>query len=91
MNEEIHALLGRIAALEVIASTALGLYLANAPNDTGGQKADAFLQVLQEKIAQRASGLPSTAAKEAIGFGQFALSQVRENLVVLRGDPSTKH
>jgi hypothetical protein len=55
-NEE---LVGRIAALEVIAMTALGLQLANARNDPDYQKSGALLVDMRDALDTQAATLPA--------------------------------
>lgn len=89
--EKLDLLHGRLAAIEMIATMAFGMYLANAANDPLGEKAEAAIQFGEEQIQHRVKDFPPLAQAEAVRFGQFALSQVRENLSFLRGAPSSKH
>ena len=80
-NEE---LVGRIAALEVIAMTALGLHLANARNDPDYQKS--LLANLRDALTTQAASLPAAAQKHATSFGNHLLDAVARNLRALRRD-----
>jgi hypothetical protein len=82
-NEE---LVGRIAALEVIAMTALGLHLANARNDPDYQKS--LLANLRDALTTQAASLPAAAQKHATSFGKHLLDAVARNLQALRRDDS---
>jgi hypothetical protein len=53
-NEELS---GQITALEVVAMTALGLYLANSRNDPDYQKAGALID-MRQSVEQKAHDLP---------------------------------
>jgi hypothetical protein len=82
-NEE---LVGRIAALEVIAMTALGLHLANARHDPDYQKSGEFLATMRDALDAQAASLPVEAQKHATRYGNFLLDAVAKNLPLLRGD-----
>jgi hypothetical protein len=78
----------RLAALEVLAMTSLGLYLANAKNDPDGSRTQAFLDFLRVSIAGRAADLPPTGLREAQRYGDELLSLVQQNLPALVGQTS---
>jgi hypothetical protein len=82
-NEE---LVGRIAALEVIAMTALGLHLANARNDPDFQKS--LLANMRDALTTQAASLPAEAKKHATSFGNRLVDAVARNLRALRRDDS---
>jgi hypothetical protein len=84
-NEE---LVGRIAALEVIAMTALGLHLANARHDPDYQKSGQFLGRMRVAVDAQAATLPVEAQKHATGYGNHLLDAVAKNLRGLCGDDS---
>jgi hypothetical protein len=84
-NEE---LVGRIAALEVIAMTALGLQLANVRNDPDYQKSGALLASMRDALNTQAATLPAEAQKHVTSFGNHLLDAVANNLRFLRGDDS---
>ena len=76
-NEE---LVGRIAALEVIAMTALGLHLANARNDPDNQKSGALLASMRDALNSQAATLPAEAQKHVTSFGNHLIDAVAKNL-----------
>jgi hypothetical protein len=82
-NEE---LVGRVAALEVIAMTALGLHLANVRCDPDYQKSGEFLTRMRVAVDEQAATLPAEAQKHATGYGNHLLDAVANNLRLLRGD-----
>jgi hypothetical protein len=81
-NEELS---GRMMTLEVIAITALGLYIANSRNDPDLTLARGLLDHLRNMIDQKARELPDAAALSARSYSDELLSQVLESLNVLRG------
>ena len=72
-NEE---MMGRIAALEVIAMTALGLHLANIRNDPDHQKSGAVLATMRDALRTQAATLPTEAQKHTICYGDHLLDAV---------------
>jgi len=74
-NEEV---VGRIAVLEVIAMTALGLYLANARNDPGYKKSGALLATIRDALKTQAATLPAEAQKHAINYGNHLVDAVEK-------------
>ena len=62
-NEE---MVGRIAALEVIAMTALGLHLANIRNDLDHRRSGALLATMRDALITQAAKLPTEAQKHTI-------------------------
>jgi len=84
-NEE---LAGQITALEVVAMTALGLYLANSRNDPDYQKAGALIEHMRQSVEQKAHDLPLAARAHAVGYGNRLLDTMSENLRALRGEGS---
>jgi hypothetical protein len=79
-------LAGRLCAVEVIAMTSLGLYLANSKNDPDHQKAAALLEHLQRTIAGNAHSLPPGAQEVAKRYGAHLLETVSQSLRALRGE-----
>ena len=79
-------LAGQIAAVEVIAMMALGMYLANSRNDPDYQKAGALIEHMRQSISQRSADLPLAARAHAVGYGNRLLDTVSENLRALRGE-----
>ena len=82
-NEE---MVGRVAALEVIAMTALGLHLANVRRDPDYQKSDELLTRMRVAVDEQAATLPLEAQRHATGYGNHLLDAVANNLRLLRGD-----
>lgn len=76
---------GRLAVLEVMSMTTLGLYLANSRNDPDLGKAIAFLDYLRSMVNQRCADLDEDAASSARHYADDLLSQALENLRALRG------
>jgi hypothetical protein len=74
-NEEV---VGRIAALEVIAMTALGLNLANVRNDPDYEKSDALLATMREALKSQAATLPAGAQTHAIRYGNHLVDAVEK-------------
>ena len=72
-NEE---MVGRIAALEVIAMTALGLHLANIRNDADHQKSGVMLATMRDALRTQAATLPTEAQKHTICYGDRLLDAV---------------
>jgi hypothetical protein len=79
-------LAGQLTAVEVIAMTALGLYLANSRNDADYQKAAGLIEQMRQSIAQRSADMPLTGRTHAVGYGNTLLDTVSENLPALRGE-----
>ena len=77
-------LAGRLCALEVIALTALGMYLSNSKNDP--EKVDAVMERLRGLIAVNAAELSHGARSYAIQYGNALLDMVSANLQALRGE-----
>jgi len=84
-NEE---MVGRVAALEVIAMTALGLHLANVRRDPDYQKSGQFLARMRRAVEEQAATLPLEAQRHATGYGNYLLDAVANNLRLLCGDES---
>ena len=82
-NEE---MVGRVAALEVIAMTALGLHLAHVRNDPDYEKSGEFLARMRVAVDQQAATLPLEAQRHATGYGNHLLDAVANNLRLLCGD-----
>jgi hypothetical protein len=82
-NEE---LVGRIAALEVIAMTALGLCLANGWNDPTHRKSGALLATMRDALQTQAETLPRDAQRHATGYGNHLIDAVAAKLRALRGE-----
>ena len=81
----IDELTGRMVALEVIAMTALGMYLANSENDPDMALSRGVLDHMRELIAVKAEELSEVGRVAAIHYADDLLSQVLENLPGLRG------
>ena len=79
----IDELAGRLCALEVIALTALGMYLSNSNNDP--EKVDAVMDRIRGLIAVNATELSHGARSYAIQYGNVLLDMVSANLQALRG------
>ena len=77
-------LAGRLCALEVIALTALGMYLSNSKNDT--VKVDAVMERMRGLIAVNAAEVSHGARSYAIQYGNALLEMVSANLQALRGE-----
>ena len=69
---------GRIAALEGIAMTALGLHLANARNDPGYKKSGALFATMRGALKTQAATLPTEAQKLVINYGNNLLDAVKK-------------
>jgi hypothetical protein len=82
-NEE---MMGRIAALEVIAMTGLGLHLVNIRNDPDHQRSGVLLATMRDALRTQAATLPTEAQKHTIGYGNRLLDAVGQNLSGLRGE-----
>ena len=80
-NEE---MMGRIAALEVIAMTALGLHLVNSRNDTDHQKSGVLLATMRDALRTQAATLPTEAEQHTICYGNHLLDAVAQ---IYRGLP----
>jgi hypothetical protein len=74
-NEEI---VGRMAALEVIAMTALGLHLANSRSDPDNQRSGVLLATMRDALRTQAAMLPTEAQKYTICFGNHLLDAVAQ-------------
>ena len=81
-NEE---MMGRVAALEVIAMTALGLHLENVRDDPDYQKSGEFLARMRVAINEQAATLPLEAQRHATGYGNYLLDAVANKLRPFRG------
>jgi hypothetical protein len=75
-NEE---MVGRMAALEVIAMTALGLHLAGARNDSDYQKSGTLLATMRDALRTQAATLPTEARQHTICYGNHLLDAVAQN------------
>jgi hypothetical protein len=82
----VEELAGRLTAVEVIAMTALGMYLANARNDADYGKAAALIEHLRQAISAQSKALPAAAEAHAIQHGKELLDTVEQNLRALRGE-----
>lgn len=74
-NEE---LAGRVAALEVIAMTALGLHLASARNGADRKQSGALLATMRDALKTHAATLPAKAQKHAIDYGNHLLDAIEK-------------
>ena len=74
-NEE---MVGRMAALEVIAMTALGLHLANIRNDPDHQRSGVVLATMRDALRTQAATLPLEAQKHTICYGNHLLDAVAQ-------------
>jgi hypothetical protein len=82
-NEELE---GRLAALEVIAMTALGFCVANTRNDPDYRRAGEILASMRDALKTQAATLPPAARDHASRFGNHLIDAVAKNLRVLRGE-----
>ena len=78
-------MLGRMLVLEVIATTSLGLYLANSRNDPDMSKARDLLDFMRQMITSKSSDLSKSGANAANRYADELLSQALENLPRMRG------
>jgi len=76
-NEE---MVGRMAALEVIAMTALGLHLANIRDDPDHERSGVLLASMRHALRTQAASLPTEAQKHTICYGNHLLDAVARNL-----------
>jgi hypothetical protein len=74
-NEE---LVGRIAALEVIAMTAFGLHLANSRNDPDHETSGDLLATMRDVLRTQAATLPTEAQQHTICYGNHLLDAVAQ-------------
>ena len=74
-NEET---VGRIAALEVIAMTALGLHLVNIRNDPDHQRSGVLLATMRDALRTQAATLPTEAQQHTICYGNHLLDAVAQ-------------
>ena len=74
-NEE---MAGRMAALEVVAMTALGLHLANSRNDPDHQRSGVLLATMRDALRTQAATLPTEAQKHTICYGDHLLDAVAQ-------------
>jgi hypothetical protein len=72
-NEE---MVGRMAALEVIAMTALGLHLANTRNDPDHRRSGVLLATMRDALRTQAATLPTEAQKHTMCYGNHLLDAV---------------
>ena len=72
-NEEV---VGRMAALEVIAMTALGLHLANTRNDPDHRRSGVLLATMRDALRTQAATLPIEAQKHTVCYGNHLLDAV---------------
>jgi hypothetical protein len=72
-NEE---MVGRMAALEVIAMTALGLHLANTRNDPDCRRSGVLLATMRDALRTQAATLPTEAQKHTMCYGNHLLDAV---------------
>ena len=80
----------RLIVLEVFSTLALGILLANAPNDSDFSKARALLDHVRQTVA--GSRFQSEAEKSAaMTYVESLLRQAAENLPQMRGQPGTRH
>jgi hypothetical protein len=84
-NEE---LVGRMAALEVIAMTALGLHLANSRNDPDHHRSGVLLTTMRDALRTQAATLPTEAQQHTICYGNHLLDAVAQISCGLGEKPS---
>ena len=77
---------GRIAVIETLSITALGLYLANSSNDPDYSKANFLLDWLQRSISERVANLNLDAKIDAEQYAGEVITTLRSQLRVLRGE-----
>ncbi len=82
-NSEIE---GRLLVLEIISTTALGLYLANSRNDADHSKAYALLDFLRQSVTDSTAPVPSDVKTEATRYTEYLVSMLATNLRNLRGE-----
>ena len=75
INEDLVAI---VAALEVIAMTALGLHLAKARHAAEDKKAGVLLATMRDALKTKAAMLPAEAQKHAIDYGNHLLDAVEK-------------
>ena len=73
-------MVGRIAALEVIAMTALGLHLVKLRHDPGHRRSGVLLATMRDALRTQAATLPTEAQQHAICYGNHLLDAVEQNL-----------
>ena len=78
-------LTGRLQAVETLAVASLGLYLANSSNDPDFSKSRSLLDFIRNFSNAKANDLEPEAADAARHHADDLLSQVLENLRLLRG------
>lgn len=74
-NEEI---VRRIAALEVIAMTALGLQLLNSRNDADHQRSGVLLATMRDALRTQAATLPTESQQHTIRYGNHLMDAVAQ-------------
>lgn len=77
---------GRLLALEIVSTTALGLYLANSRNDPDYSKAFALLDFLRQSVAHSAAPVPPDVKIEAARYTEHLVSILASNLQKMRGE-----
>jgi hypothetical protein len=75
---------GRLVALEVLSTLAIGLYLVNSRNDPDYSKAEALLSQMQQKINSQAQTLPPEARAAAREYGEHLRSLLSKALRSMR-------
>jgi hypothetical protein len=83
MEEELR---GKLLVLEMLTMTSLGIVMASAENDPAMAKSRAILDYLRANVVRAAdeSGLSPEAKSSANQYADHILSQVLENLRLLR-------
>jgi hypothetical protein len=76
----------RLLALEIISTTALGLYLANSRNDPDYSKAFSLLDFLRQSVAHSAAPVPPDVKIEAAKYMEEVVSILASNLRNMRGE-----
>ena len=82
---------GRLLALEIISTTALGLYLANSRNDPDYSKANALLDFLRDSAAHSSAPVSADVKSEAAKYTAQLVSILASNLKSMRGEDTRQH
>jgi hypothetical protein len=87
-NDEV---VGRLAVLEVLSMTALGLYLANTRNDPEYERAVAMIDHTRVAVANLAAAQPPEAQAVAKEYAEQLLGMLAQNIKMLRGKNGSSH
>ena len=75
---------GRLAVLEVLSMTALGLYLANTRNDPEYERAMAMIDHTRIAVANLAAAHPPEIQTAARKYAEQLLGMLAQNIKMLR-------